>query len=102
MGNQSVTEFRFEPGRLGRHDLSGISNRHKLIQRHRVKREGHGVTALIHQFLQFGSSADTADEIDSGAGTGIVDTQDRAKYLFLKPAGDHALQPRGEDAQRSG
>ena len=85
MRNQTVTEFGFKPGGFGWHDLSGIGDRHQLIERHSMERESHRMRTLIDQFFQFSSTADTADEINSGTGTGIIDSENGIETITSMP-----------------
>ena len=39
---QAGTEFRLEPGRLGRHDVAGVGDVDELLHRDGIEREGDG------------------------------------------------------------
>ena len=47
MDQQSVAQLRLEPRRLRRHDAAGVGNRHQIVDRHRVHREGDGRRAGV-------------------------------------------------------
>ena len=63
MDNQTGTQFRFEPGCLGRHDITGIGNIHQLLHGDRIKRQRDLHLATVHTTLQFSQPTDTAYEI---------------------------------------
>ena len=65
MDNQAGTQFRFEPGCLGRHDITGIGNIHQLLHGDRIKRQRDLHLATVHTTLQFTQPTDTAYEIDA-------------------------------------
>ena len=75
MDNQAGTQFRFEPGCLGRHDITGIGNIHQLLHGDRIKRQRDLHLATVHTTLQFTQPTDTAYEIDTLIRTKIFYTQ---------------------------
>ena len=66
MDNQTGTQFRFEPGCLGRHDITGIGNIHQLLHGDRIKRQ---------RDLHLAQPTDTAYEIDAFIRTKIFYAQ---------------------------
>ena len=75
MDNQTGTQFRFEPGCLGRHDITGIGNIHQLLHGDRIKRQRDLHLATVHTTLQFSQPTDTAYEIDAFIRTKIFYSQ---------------------------
>ena len=75
MDNQTGTQFRFEPGCLGRHDITGIGNIHLLLHGDRIKRQRDLHLATVHTTLQFSQPTDTAYEIDAFIRTKIFYAQ---------------------------
>lgn len=65
MDNQTGTQFRFEPGCLGRHDITGIGNIHQLLHGDRIKRQRDLHLATVHTTLQFTQPTDTAYKINA-------------------------------------
>ena len=53
MDNQTGTQFRFEPGCLGRHDITGIGNIQQLFHRNRLQSESHFHLPAVYAFFQF-------------------------------------------------
>ena len=64
MDNQTGTQFRFEPGCLGRHDITGIGYIHQLLHGDRIQGQSHFHFATVYTALQFAQTTDTANEVD--------------------------------------
>lgn len=84
MDNQTGTQFRFEPGCLGRHDITGIGNIDQLLHRNRVQSESHFHLAIINTTFQFSQSADTSHEINPFRSTQILNIQNVSQYMVRK------------------
>ena len=76
MDNQAGTQFRFEPGCLGRHDITGIGNIHQLLHGDRIKSQSHLHLATVHAMLQFSQATDAAYKINAFIRAKILYTQD--------------------------
>ena len=83
MDNQAGTQFRFEPGCLGRHDITGIGNIHQLLHGDRIKRQRDLHLATVHTTLQFTQPTDTAYEIDAFIRTKIFYAQNGSLSLYV-------------------
>jgi len=62
--NKTGTQFRLEPGRLGRHDITRVGNINQLLHRNRVEGEGRLHLPAVDPFFQLAQSADAAYKID--------------------------------------
>jgi hypothetical protein len=86
MTRQSVRQLRLEPGRLRRHHLAGIGDRHQILHPGRMEREGNGHLARVDPRRQSLQAADAADEIDPVVAPRILDAEDRADEIVLQQA----------------
>lgn len=76
MNNEAGTQFRFEPSRLGRHDVAGIGNVHQLLHGDRIKGQRDLHLATVDTALQFSQPTDSTYEIDTLIRTEVFYTQD--------------------------
>ena len=65
MDNQAGTQFRFEPGCLGRHDITGIGNIHQLLHGYGIKSQSYFHFSTVNTLLQFSQTADTAYKVNT-------------------------------------
>ena len=83
MDDEPRTQLRFEPCRLGWHDITRISNVHQLLHADGIEGQGHFHLAAIHTLLQLAQPADTAHEVDALVRTEVLD----AEYLVQNEVG---------------
>src|SRR6476469_9680814 len=86
MNKQPVPQFRFEPRRFRRHDLSGIRNPQKLFYSCWKKGKSNCRFACINQAFKFFCSAQTTNEVDSLVCPYILNAQNRSEQTILKNA----------------
>src|SRR3954470_21933832 len=84
MNQQPISQLRFKPCGLWRHDGTGISHRHQIVQAGRIEREGHSSPAIIHELLQSTGASDSADKLNPRIGADITYTEHRTKHTVLQ------------------
>src|SRR6185369_6667819 len=84
MNKEAGPQFRFKPGRFGRHDLVGVRKRHEFFNGRMKERKSDFELFAVYQPLQLGSSANTAHKMDSLIGSRIADSQHRAEKIVLE------------------
>src|SRR5439155_18100200 len=83
---QPISELRFKPRRLRRHDRSGVGDRHQIGDPDRMERKGGCGAALIDELLELPGAAGAADEIDALVGADVGDDEDWSEQLILQDA----------------
>jgi hypothetical protein len=79
-----VAELGFKPGALGRHDAASVGDGHEVFDAGGEHREGAGVFTGVHEFLEFASAANAADEVDALARARVIDAEQRREDVFLQ------------------
>src|SRR5689334_12420483 len=64
MGEQAVSEFRFEPGALGRHQSTGVGHSDQVLNPGGEHREGTGGFSTVDQPLQFHRPSNATNKLD--------------------------------------
>ena len=83
VNDESRTQLRFEPRRLGRHDVARVGNIHQLLHADRIEGQSHLHLTTVHTLLQLAQPADTAHEVDALVRTEVLDTE----YLVQNEVG---------------
>src|SRR5688572_26594832 len=91
VNEESVLQFRFEPGRLRRHDLTHVGNSEKIVHRRRKQRERDSGLSFVDDPFQFVGPANTADKFQPFTGGRIGDAKDRTENVVLKDADVESL-----------
>ena len=84
MDQESGAEFRFKPGRFGRHCFAGIGDCHHLLDGCRAHGECNGGISLGDILLESGCSANSSHEVDPGIDARILDIENRCQEIFLQ------------------
>ena len=71
MDQETVTEFRFEPGALRRHEGASVCNAHELVERGRIHGKGAGAFTAIDALHEFAETADATDKVDTLTSTAL-------------------------------
>ncbi len=90
MNKQAASELRLKPGRLRRHEKSGVGHREQLGNRGGTHGKSH-CHIFRHTALQLAESPDAAHKVDALIGSWILDTQNRRKKIFLQDGNVQAL-----------
>src|SRR6185369_8620672 len=84
MNKEAGPQFRFKPGRFGRHDLVGIRQRHEFFNGRMKERKSDFKLFAVYKPLQLGNSANPAHKMDSLIGSRIAYSQHRAEKIVLE------------------
>src|SRR5687767_5789240 len=84
MYQQSISKFRLEPGRLRRHDFTGVRYVHQLREADRIHRKRHRHLAAVDELLERECALRAADEINPRVGAHILNAKNRRQQTFLQ------------------
>ena len=88
MNQQSVFQFRLEPGGFRRHNFVHIRDGEKVFHRCREHRKRQLRPAFVNEFFEFRRAACAADKADSRIRARVVNTQNRREQC----GAEHHLQ----------
>lgn len=84
MDEESASEFGFKPSAFWGHDLAGVRDVHELLDGGGEHGKRHGAFAGVDAFFEFLGASDAADEVDSFAGSGVFDAEERMEQSLLE------------------